>query len=205
LAPAPARCGLWTTNHGCALRGRGKALGKRLWNPPPHTFGMLRRGIPNVFPGLSPVPADTSWGGFRRGGIGRGFFAGIRAALGAGELGGRAGDEEEGRWRGYCFRPAWMPAVSIPWGFAKQNPKPKSGMDAAALGRQDVGCFQCWSLREAQTPKGEKTAGGRFFARARARRGAEQPRREAAGPERSGAPYSPVFCGAAAKNAPKTE
>jgi hypothetical protein len=35
------------------------------------------------------------------------------------------------------------------------------------------------------------------------RRGAEQPRREAAGPERSGAPDSPVFCGAAAKNAPK--
>jgi hypothetical protein len=36
----------------------------------------------------------------------------------------------------------------------RENPKPKIRMD----GRQDVGCNQCWSLREAQTPKGEKSA-----------------------------------------------
>jgi hypothetical protein len=27
--------------------------------------------------------------------------------------------------------PAWMPAVSISWGFAQQNPRPKSGTEAA--------------------------------------------------------------------------
>jgi hypothetical protein len=74
----------------------------------------------------------------------------------------------------------------------RKNPKPKKWQDAPAW-RPAVS--NPWSLREAQTPKGEKRHGGRFFARARDRRGAEQPRREAAGPERSGAPYSPVFCG----------
>jgi hypothetical protein len=102
-----------------------------------------------------------------------------------------------GRQDAGCFRS---------WGFAARNPKPKSGTEAAD---SMSAVSNAWSFCVAKTPNGEKTAWMPCFARARDRRGAEQPRRAAPGPERSGALAtsgcldSPVFCGAAAKNAPK--
>jgi hypothetical protein len=49
-----------------------------------------------------------------------------------------------------------MSAVTIPWGFAEQNPMPKSGMEAVALGRHGgrlfplLGVFAQQKLRKAK-------------------------------------------------------
>jgi hypothetical protein len=102
--------------------------------------------------------------------------------------------------------PAWMPAVTIPLGFSRsENPRPKNGTEAVALGRHGGRLFplpgvlqsktpgpkmarmadrmsavtNSWSFCEAKTPKGEKTAWMPFF---RPRKGEEG--RVAPGPER---------------------
>jgi hypothetical protein len=91
----------------------------------------------------------------------------------------------------YCFRPAGCRLFPFPGVFACKNPRPKSGTEAAALGRQDVACNHCLEFARSANRKAKKRHGCRFFARARDRRGAEQPRREAAGPEAKPEPWQP--------------
>jgi hypothetical protein len=46
-----------------------------------------------------------------------------------------------------------MPAVTISWSLrGAQTPKAKIRMDADALGRQDVGCFQFPGFLRSKTP-----------------------------------------------------
>jgi hypothetical protein len=46
-----------------------------------------------------------------------------------------------------------MSAVSIPWGFAEQNPKPKSGTDAVALGRHGCRLFPFLGFSHSENPQ----------------------------------------------------
>jgi hypothetical protein len=60
-----------------------------------------------------------------------------------------------GRPEGRKAMPAWIPAVSDFLEFARSanSERRKNGMDAVALGRQDVGCFQSLGFLRSKNPR----------------------------------------------------